>query len=293
MSYVVNYRNFYNIAHMTNRVSEIDWAITSGANGVEIDLAYEDDGNDGAKPRYGWHGYPCDCSCLGGAEGGMCYRMDSNCDRYEEIDNLLSHVATTDLELVWLDNKVTNDYARENHFVKKKSFLKELTKEKFEEAGTRMAEKVIAKLFDKGYGGKLVVGGPDSMHFLTKAKEKFDQEGYTDRIWYSVDGTDGGDRVGADDAIAKLKVLTTDDKRAYTVGYTACNHKHAYYKDSVKKAKDADIPIISAWTVDRTQQAKDYIDAGATGFITNFPGTIKDVAENKGFLEFDGSTGHR
>lgn len=273
-SYVHEYKNFYNIGHMTNRISEVDWAITNGANAVEIDVGYADDGNNGAKPAWSWHGYPCDCSCGIGASGGVCWQMDSNCDKYENIDNMLAHLATTDLEMVELDNKVTTDYV--GH-----TFKKKLTDAKKTQAGERIANKVIDKLLKKGFGGKVLVGGQSSMKFLKGAKAVFDANGYQDRVYYSVDGDDDGNGVSWENTKKALDTLGTD-KLAFVNGISACSPKSdSNFLPGIREAKRAGIPIIIGWSIDYQSTAKTWIDAGVNGIITNFPDVIKSAAESK------------
>ncbi|XP_057296968.1 dermonecrotic toxin LarSicTox-betaID1-like [Hydractinia symbiolongicarpus] len=51
---------FYNIAHMTNNKESVIWAVEKGANSVEIDLKFDEEG----VPLKFHHGFPCDCSCM-------------------------------------------------------------------------------------------------------------------------------------------------------------------------------------------------------------------------------------
>ena len=50
-------RPFYNLAHMTNSLEQINIALSDGANGVEFDVQFNSEG----KPLYVYHGYICDC----------------------------------------------------------------------------------------------------------------------------------------------------------------------------------------------------------------------------------------
>jgi glycerophosphoryl diester phosphodiesterase len=276
-SYVTEYKNFFNIAHMTNRISEVDWAITDGANAVEIDVAYDDDGNNGAKPEWSWHGYACDCSCAIGASGGVCWQMSSNCDRWEYIDTMFEHIATTDLELVHLDNKVTEDYVGHN-------FVKKLDATKKTEAGKRIAQKVIDKLFKKGFGGRVLIGGQSSKNFLDGAKEIIDSNGYHERVYYSVDGDDKANAVGYGISKPILDKLNTPNI-AFVYGISTCSGKeNSNYIPDLNQAATDEVPIVIGWTIDYQSTAIRYIDAGVNGIITNFPGTIKSAASSKGLL---------
>ncbi|OQR73858.1 sphingomyelin phosphodiesterase-like [Tropilaelaps mercedesae] len=50
-------RPFYNIAHMVNSIPEVDFYLKKGANAIETDVSFSNDGL--AKTTY--HGVPCDC----------------------------------------------------------------------------------------------------------------------------------------------------------------------------------------------------------------------------------------
>ena len=50
-------RPFYNIAHMVNSIGDIKYYLDQGANAIEADVSFSDNGT--ALSTY--HGYPCDC----------------------------------------------------------------------------------------------------------------------------------------------------------------------------------------------------------------------------------------
>lgn len=50
-------RPFYNIAHMVNSIKEINYYLARGANALEADVAFANNGT----ALYTFHGYPCDC----------------------------------------------------------------------------------------------------------------------------------------------------------------------------------------------------------------------------------------
>ena len=56
---------FYNIAHMTNTPDSVDWAVGKGANGVEIDVEFD---NFNGNPLKFIHSPKssdaCDCTCM-------------------------------------------------------------------------------------------------------------------------------------------------------------------------------------------------------------------------------------
>merc|ERR1712039_592548 len=171
---------------------------------------------------------------------------------------MFEHIATTDLELVHLDNKVTEDYV--GHY-----FVKKLGETQKKDAGKRIAQKVIDKLFKKGFGGRVLIGGQSSEDFLEGAKEIIDSNGYHERVYYSVDG---------------------DDKaNAVSYGTAVCSgSENSNYIPDLNQAATDEVPIVIGWTIDYQSTAIRYIDAGVNGIITNFPGTIKSAASSKGLL---------
>src|SRR2546430_2261111 len=50
-------RPFYNIAHMVNSIREVDYYVGQGANAIETDITFSNNGS----ALYAYHGYPCDC----------------------------------------------------------------------------------------------------------------------------------------------------------------------------------------------------------------------------------------
>ena len=64
ISYISIYNNlgsegFYNVAHMCNNKYAVEWALQVGANGVEMDLNFKEDGT----PDKFTHSHICDCIC--------------------------------------------------------------------------------------------------------------------------------------------------------------------------------------------------------------------------------------
>ena len=52
-------QGFYSIAYMTNNVFAVDWAFSKGANTLEIELQFKDDGT----PSAFFYSNICDYSC--------------------------------------------------------------------------------------------------------------------------------------------------------------------------------------------------------------------------------------
>ena len=53
-------QGFYSIAHLTNNIFAVDWAVCEGANTLEIELQFKDDGT----PSAFFHSSICDCCCM-------------------------------------------------------------------------------------------------------------------------------------------------------------------------------------------------------------------------------------
>lgn len=96
----IDRRPVYNIAHMVNSIAKLDEAMADGANSVEADVSFAD---NGTATRL-FHGVPCDC-----------FRA---CDIEEDVPRFLQYVRKTTsgrgakysdkLALLFLDLKVTN-----------------------------------------------------------------------------------------------------------------------------------------------------------------------------------------
>ena len=54
---------FYIIAHMTNTIHAVDWAVAKGANAIEIDLEFKADGTP-FRFIHSPSGEACDCTCM-------------------------------------------------------------------------------------------------------------------------------------------------------------------------------------------------------------------------------------
>lgn len=97
---VISSRPVYNIAHMVNAVKQIDEWLGYGANALEVDVTFADDGT----PVYFYHGKPCDI-------GRDCDR----CDYIKKYINALrdrtiptSSTFNSHLVLVMFDLKLTS-----------------------------------------------------------------------------------------------------------------------------------------------------------------------------------------
>lgn len=255
---------FLAISHMANTIKSVDWAISEGANGVEIDLQY-----DGTTPTKFQHSpdkgvHPCDCTCAPVAmrpSRFICKATDMGCTaNANPATAMLSHLAKTNLALVYMDNKLDtyqdNKWNAENNI----------------EAGKKAAE-LYKKLFEQGYKGKLLVGVPQTTYlkFLESVKSVLDQTSYKDRVFYTVDmETDAG---GAEKAINALKTLGTKNL-IYSVGISACatDRYYPWIKAAVAAKNRGDVQEVLIWTIDNRASMQEYLNRGVTGILSNYPG---------------------
>jgi hypothetical protein len=101
-------KELFAIAHMANTRAAVDSAVAHGANAVEIDLKFDDQG----QPTVFHHGRPCDCLCAPGSNS-ICAALALRngrryaCEASEKPKPLLNHVATKSrVALAVIDSKV-------------------------------------------------------------------------------------------------------------------------------------------------------------------------------------------
>ena len=97
---VISSRPVYNLAHMVNAVKQIDEWLGYGANALEVDVTFADDGT----PTRFYHGKPCD--------------IGRDCDRWDYIKKYInalrdrtiptSSTFNSSLVLVMFDLKLTS-----------------------------------------------------------------------------------------------------------------------------------------------------------------------------------------
>src|SRR5437868_4736535 len=70
-------QNFYAIAHMTNSIETVGWAVGQGANGIEADLRFDPATQQPTVFQHSIGDQPCDCSCgVGmGSESSVCSHL--------------------------------------------------------------------------------------------------------------------------------------------------------------------------------------------------------------------------
>ncbi|MBY4675375.1 hypothetical protein [Marinobacterium arenosum] len=256
---------FFNIAHMTNTVEAVEYALASGANAIEIDLQFAGD-----QPEAFQHStnitQPCDCSFEFTAKTttDICGVLKS-CRAKTDARTLLNHIAQNkNIALVIIDSKVS-------------SRDKDL-----EEKGKNAVKLINQELFNKGYRGNLIIGvsKSESFAYLKSAAKQATQYPNKSNYYFSIDQE--GNNVP--ETINLLKTLSPiTENRVYGTGITALlpdQHERAIYFASLYY-ENKDIGTIYTWTIDKESTMKSHIESGVLGIITNKPKTLRDILIQK------------
>jgi len=171
-------------------------------------------------------------------------------------------------------------------------------------AGSQMATKVIAKLFNAGYKGKVMFGGPTDLAFLRAVKSTMEGTAFTNRVHYSVESMLEENKEPSVDETFKyldqLGVSSSQQGVAFGIsaatwfcGQTAMTQavaglfgdcskgwhlsadRNRWYQ-GFKKAQERGIPIRIAWTVDQYSLIAEVIGNAGNGIITNYPDAVRD-----------------
>ena len=248
------------IAHMTNSVEAVEWAAGSGANGVETDLQFDDDGN----PTVFKHGGACDCTCV---NYGVCRKLGKPpCETATPPEMLLKTIAANHgkLGLVFIDSKV----GRKN--LKRKA------------AGKKVIGLLDTALFsNREFKGVAIVSVSEreDSDYLEAAAEAAKQGPNAARIYFAFDGRNKVSRV-----LAALKALPSANV-AYGTGISACTWGN--YESEIRTAaaeeKKGVISFVYIWTLDKPSSASAYLLAGANGVITNAPVAMIEQLTTDGY----------
>ncbi len=264
----VTAKKFYIIAHMTNTVAAVTWAVNEGANGVEMDLNYDANGT----PIEFKHGGVCDCSCnIAGGVTHVCSPLKNSCEAKENPATLLNKVATTNLALLYIDSKVD--------------------KNTNPEAGNQLIDLLDKQLFARGFKGMVLVGAPESaaIKYLEAASKKAASSLYKDRLYFGIDM----DRVITNKVtttianLQKLQTTTPGTKITYGTGITSCTADTFYSEitEGVKQQANGVTRLTATWTIDKPGSLTNYLDLGVRAIITNKPAVLKEVIKQRGGIQ--------
>ena len=251
-------QEFYAIAHMTNSIAAVDWALAEGANAVEIDLQFDASG----KPTVFHHGRPCDCTCIGG-KYGICEAQPGICKASTDAPAMLKHLANTPgVALVIIDSKISGSEAKQK------------------QAGAEVAQLLTTRLFDAGYAGKVVVSAAllRAITYVSAAATAFGQSKYRSNVYYAVDQQNDVART-----IQELIDKVPSANRLYATGSSACLPTQYFSGVALasKNAKAGVIGLVYNWTIDRRESMERYLVHGTSGMITNDPKRLVDLLKSR------------
>ena len=251
---------FFNIGHMANTKNAVDYVVKNGGNGVEIDLRFNSEG----VPNRFRHGVPCDCSC---GVLGICnvLSMEGGCLAGSSAKSLLNHIASKqELALVVIDSKVSKS-------------------DNLQSYGINVINTLDSELFDKGYGGNVIVGmaKPDTLLYLKAASEQAQKSPYATRYYFSID-QGGDDTTGIIEQLISLQPSTIN--RIYGTGISACSSSQYFEAILLGRANQQSgvVGSVYVWTIDKSSSMKQYIRSGTLGIMTNHPSRLSDIVKEQG-----------
>lgn len=250
----------YNIAHMTNSGGGLKWAVSVGANAVEADLRFDENGT----PTIFKHGFPCDCSVQ--HKASIC-KVQSSCSAHEPAARLLQIAASlkSKLALFIVDSKLDKSWSKGRQVV----------------AGRRVVALVNKELFGRGYKGHVMIGAPyaENEAYINSAFQAASATGNAGRFLYSIDG-EGHDINDALDALKSIPPL----QRAYGTGISALAPGN--YAEQIRLASQlravGGLAMTYIWTIDKESSMKDYLGVGVDGVMTNSPDKLKNLFNTGG-----------
>jgi|GEM_PF-2793004 len=264
---------FYAVAHMTNTLRSVQWAVQQGANGLEMDLRFNDDGT----PKEFRHGGFCDCSCATSHPStDVCavLRIDSlnTCEGSADARAMMAEIVSvrSKIALVFIDSKVD-----ESDPVSRQ-----------ERAGKNVVGMLRNDLFARGYGGKVVVsvGKPDAYQYIdAAAKRASELPDVRDRIYFAFD-QNGKSREDAATTLS-LETRLSWKNRAYGTGISRCasgNYEPAISTGDLNEDRYVQ-GLTYLWTIDSESSMDSYLSrVRPRAIITNVPSRLRQVAQRKG-----------
>lgn len=263
----VERRPVYNIAHMVNSVAKLDDAMKRGANAVEADVTFADNGT--ALKLF--HGVPCDC-----------FRA---CEIQDQVPAFLQYVRKTtgryggkysqQLALLVLDLKSGNIDSKQKY-----------------RAGVDTAEKLIENLW---YG----VPPWDAMNVLLSVPSVSDKEMLRgviqtisrfnpvmlDKIGFDISNNDKLDNIRA-----VYRELNVGMHRWQGDGVSNClsflrppARLQRVIDDRESEGAESYVDKAYQWTVDLPKQLRRSLRRGVDGIITNRPERLKSILQEEEF----------
>lgn len=255
---------FYVIAHMANSQASLDWAVREGANGVELDLKFDEDAN----PTVFEHGGVCDCSCPHPSAHHICEgALNNKCsgsDASNEATQHLRHLAgLPGIALVNIDSKVNEKWGK-----------------RLRTAGEKVVALVEDNLFAKGYRGHVLIAVPSikSFEFLHAAALAASSKPNRARYYFTFDD----EKNNYSDVAAMLSRIAAN--RVFGAGITSCwvGDFTQGLRQAVSGVRNRQVGMSYIWTLDKESSFESHIELGVQGILTNRPRLLKSMALAKG-----------
>ncbi|MFK8186393.1 MAG: hypothetical protein AB8B99_23705 [Phormidesmis sp.] len=250
---------FYNIAHMVNTPKAICWALSKGANGLEADLNFDEDGNPTV---YEHGGLVSDCTCnLLPSDNHVCSVVSKD-DKTPAAELLRCIACQPNVALHVVDTKMNDDVDQRA-------------------AGANVIKLLENELFGAGYQGNVIVGvgATKYIDYIKAAVKQASGSRYKARISFTFDG-EFDDYEKVFNALSNLNSV----HKAYGTGITACSPSTYYpaiLRGCVEETR-AFHGLTYIWTLDSTSSMKKYLQHGVRGIMTNRPGDLRDLLDNDG-----------
>ena len=243
--------------------------MAEGANGVELDLKFNHEGEAVAFR----HGRPCDCSCLcpegnACAKENVCFRLwratDSHCNAQEDVDKMMKELArySNQLSVIYIDSKVDAEGID------------------LEAAGVNVIA-LLDKAFKRGFRGQVIIGAPyiKQEKYLRSAAKSAAGSPYKESYFFTIDGEED-EFLKVAGALIQLET----DNRIYSTGITTCWGRR-FYSEIQLAASNQERGVLGGtgiWTLDDESSMTSYLSLGADLIVTNFPGLLVEVIESQG-----------
>lgn len=255
-------RPFYIIAHMANSKAAVDWAVSEGANAIENDLNFDDNGN----PAYFEHPSICDCICAIGSNH-ICHKAQRQCGgptASEDAAAHLQHIASLPgIALLFIDSKVNANMGAT-----------------LSKAGSAVIPFMDKYLFGNGYQGKVIISSAtfDTYDYLRAAGIAAKSSSNMGRYFFTFD-QENNDYTDVMDILSRFT-----NNRVYGTGDTSCSPKTFFsgIEQGVAGVKNGENGMTYIWTVDNKLLMESYIDLGVQGIMTNRLSSLKNLVTSRG-----------
>ncbi|XP_044167274.1 dermonecrotic toxin LlSicTox-alphaIII3i-like [Acropora millepora] len=261
---VISSRPVYNIAHMVNAVKQIDEWLGYGANALEVDVTFADDGT----PARFYHGKPCD--------------IGRDCDRWDYVEKYInalrdrtiptSSTFNSNLVLVMFDLKLTS-----------------LKKSALSKAGEKFVDAILIPLYQNN---------PTKMKVMISVP-KLSLKDFIRSVLKQLNAKQRSiiQKIGFDISLEKTLEEPGEQEQALRELGVAPGHAwlskgltnwspNLFLKELKARVEYRDngnyFSKVYAWTVDKQKTALKYLNIGLDGIIANYPGRV-----NKAIAQFN------